>query len=193
MRQLAELAGHKLRWKMESMGSVPAQTERSYVLYDGDEPVVEAQVIWQRLSSFDIVMEAGEGTYQAHMDLSVPARTSVAWKAGSNESVAGFQVASESGITATGWINTAAGKHLAWAPIHPGAYEYVTFAPGGPPLVTLAACSFSVSIGGDPGHMLIAAEAAGDPELPALVVLAFALANEQVLLLHRPEPLGARG
>lgn len=91
-------------------------------------------------------------------------------------------------ITATGWITTATGRRLAWTPIHEGAYEYTIFEPGRPRLVTLAACSFSLSIGGDPGHMLIAPEAASDAELAALVVLVFALTNEQVLLLHRPEP-----
>ncbi len=188
MRSLAELAALNLRWKMESIGSIPDETERSYVLYHGDEPVVEAQVMWRRQVDFDAVMEAGEGTYHAHMDLTAPTRQSVAWKAGDAQSMAGFQIATEGPITATGWITTATGRRFAWAPIHEGAYEYTIFEPGGPRLVTLAASSFSLSVGGDPGHTLIAQEAAADPELAALVVLAFALTNEQVLLLHRPDP-----
>ena len=35
----------------------------------GDEPVVQAQTMWQRNEYFDVVMESGEGTHQVHMDL----------------------------------------------------------------------------------------------------------------------------
>jgi hypothetical protein len=52
-------------------------------------------------------------------------------------------------------------------------------------MITVSA-AMEVVIGGNPGHMLIAPAAAADPELPALVGLSVALANEQVLLLHRP-------
>jgi hypothetical protein len=40
LQPLAELAGLNLRWKVESMGSIPYKTERSYVRHNGDEPVV---------------------------------------------------------------------------------------------------------------------------------------------------------
>jgi hypothetical protein len=146
-------------------------------------------VTWQRQVNFDVMMEAGEGTYHAHMDLMSATRQSVAWKAGTEQSIAGFQIATEGPITATGWITTARGRRLAWTPIQAASYEYVIFEPNGPRQVTLAAASFSLSIGGDPGHTLIAPEASADPDLPALVVPAFALANEQVLLLHRPDPI----
>jgi len=156
----------------------------------GDEPVVQAQMIWKRYVSYEVVMEAGEGTYEVHMDLADPKRRSVVQKAGVEDSAATFDLATENIVTATGWITTASQRKLAWAPTHELGYEYVIYAPGGPRLVTLSA-AFSLGtnlaghMGGNPGHMLIAPEEAGDPELPALVALNFALANEQVYLIHR--------
>jgi len=133
---------------------------------------------------FDFIVESAEGTYQVHMDLLDPNRPSVAWKTGESTSLAGFTRESEGSITVKGWISTASGLSLVWAPTFDLGYEYAFFAPGGPRMITVSA-AMEVGIGGNPGHMLIAPEAAADPELPALVGLSIALANEQVLLLHR--------
>lgn len=185
MRSLSELTGQNLVWKVQpGSASIPDQSQHSFVLFMGDEPVVQAQMIWRRLDFYDVIMEAGEGTYEVHMDLAVPERHSVVNKAGVNESAAVFQLASESIVTATGWITTASQRKLAWAPTHELGYEYVIFAPGGPRLITLAAAA-SISVGGNSGQMTLAPEMAGDAELAPLVALGFALANEQVLLIHR--------
>jgi hypothetical protein len=179
------LTGQNLVWKVQpGSAHIPDQAQHSFVLFMGDEPVVQAQLIWQRMVSFEVIMESGEGTYEVHMDLAVPDRRSVVNKAGVNESAAVFQLASEEMVTATGWITTASQRKLAWAPTHQVGYEYVIFAPGGPRLITLAAAA-SIAIGGNSGQMTLAPEMAGDPELAPLVAMDFALANEQVLLLHR--------
>jgi hypothetical protein len=158
----------------------------------GDEPVVQAQTMWQRLDHFDAIMESGEGTYQVHMDLTGATRASVVWKTGETASAAAFSLASEGIITCTGWINTASKRTLAWAPTHEMSYEYAMFLPGGPRMITLAAAA-SLHIGGNSGAMTLAPEMAGDAELAPLVALGFALANEQVLLLHRAMTPGGPG
>jgi hypothetical protein len=190
VRSLSELAGQDLLWKVQpGSATIPDQAQRSYVLFRGDEPVVQAQVMWKRVVSFDVILEAGEGTFQVHMNLADPARETAVWRTGVNQSMAGFRLHSEELITATGWITTAGGRTLVWEPEHPLGYEYVIFQPGGPRMVTLsAAFSFGINLGtgGNPGHMLIGSEMANDPELPALVAMNFALTNEQVLLVHRP-------
>lgn len=187
MRSFSELAGKDLRWHVDLDYQIPLEAERHYVLYDADEPVVTAQAMWKRLVFFDFVMESGEGTYQVHIDLLDPTRPSVAWKAGESTSLAGFTCESEGSITARGWIHTASGRSLVWEPTFDLGYEYVVFVPESPRLITVSA-AIEHGIGGNPGHMLIAPEASADPELPALVALSFALANEQVLLLHRSRP-----
>ncbi|HEV2034940.1 MAG TPA: hypothetical protein VGU71_12195 [Candidatus Dormibacteraeota bacterium] len=185
MRSLSELTGQDLVWKVQpGSAHIPDQAQHTFVLFKGDEPVVQAQVIWQRMVSYEVIMESGEGTYQVHMDLATPGRHSVVWKAGEAESAAGFELASESMVTATGWITTASQRKLAWSPTHQVGYEYVIFVPGSPRLITLAAAA-SLAIGGNSGQMTLAPEMAGDVELAPLVALGFALANEQVLLLHR--------
>lgn len=168
------------------------EAQRSWVLFMGDEPVVQVQTIWQRIDYFDAIMESGEGTHQVHMDLTSPTRSSVVWKTGENQSVAGFELVSESVITCTGWINTASRRTLAWAPTHGMGYEYAIFASGGPRLITIAAAS-SLHIGGNSGQMTIAPEMEGDAELAPLVALGFALANEQVMLIHRAKQPGGPG
>jgi hypothetical protein len=184
MRALSELAGKDLLWTGDVSPVIPRTYERHFVLYDQQEPCVEVQVMWQVMVFFDLIMEAGEGTYQVHMDLADPHRQSVAWKTGEPQSIAGFQVESESIVTCEGWITTAAGRKLAVAPTHQMGYEYVVYPPGGARLIT-ASIAANVSIGGNPGHMLLAPETAWDSELPALVALAFAISNEQTRLLHR--------
>jgi len=185
VRSLSELTGQDLVWKVQpGSATIPDQAQRSWVLFWGDEPVVQAQTMWQRLDHFDVIMECGEGTYQAHMDLADPARRSVVWKTGEAQSAAAFELVSEDLITCTGWIHTASLRKLAWAPTHQIGYEYVIYAPDGPRLITLAAAA-SMHVGGNSGEMTLAPDMAGDAELAPLVALAFALANEQVLLLHR--------
>ena len=185
MRSFSELTGKDLVWKVQpGSAHIPDQAEHSYVLFMCEEPVVQAQIVWQRMVSYDVIMESGEGTYQVHMDLADPKRRSVVWKAGVPESSAGFELASENMVTATGWITTASARKLAWAPTHEVGYEYVIFVPGSPRLITMAAAA-SISIGGNSGEMTLAPEMAGDADLAPLVALCFALTNEQVVLLHR--------
>jgi hypothetical protein len=193
VRSLAELVGQDLVWQVQpGSAGIPDQAQRNWVLFRGDEPVVQIQTIWQRLDHFDAIMESGEGTYQVHMDLAGPTRASVVWKTGETASAAAFVLASESIITCTGWINTASLRKLAWTPTHQMGYEYTIFVPGGPRLITLAAAA-SLHIGGNSGAMTLAPEMAGDAELAPLVALGFALANEQVLLLHRATQPGGPG
>ena len=193
MRSLAELVGQDLVWQVQpGSAGIPDRAQHSYVLYRGDEPVVQAQVMWQRLDHFDAIMESGEGTYQVHMDLTGTTRASVVWKVGEPASAAAFELASESIITCSGWINTASLRRLAWAPTHPMGYEYSIFVPGGQRLITLAAAA-SLHVGGNSGAMTLAPEMAGDVELAPLVALGFALANEQVMLLHRAKQPGGPG
>jgi hypothetical protein len=187
VRALAELGGKDLRWHVDLDPRIPLEAERHYVLYDAGEPVVTAQAMWKRMVFFDFIVESGEGTYQVHIDLLDPTRPSVAWKTGESTSLAGFTCESEGSITARGWIRTDSGRTLVWAPTFDLGYEYVVFAPEGPRMITVSA-AIEVGIGGNPGHMLIAPESAADPELPALVALSVALANEQVMLLHRSAP-----
>ena len=185
--------GQDLIWQVQpGSAGIPDQAQHSYVLFRADEPVVQAQVMWKRLDHFDAIMESGDGTYQVHMDLTGPTRASVVWKLGEPASAAAFELASESIITCSGWINTASLRRLAWAPTHPMGYEYAIYAPGGPRLITLAAAA-SLHIGGNSGAMTLAPEMAADADLAPLVALGFAVANEQVLLLHRAVEVGGPG
>jgi hypothetical protein len=193
VRSLSELTGQNLVWQVQpGSAGIPDQAQQSYVLFIGDEPVVQAQTMWQRNDHFDAIMESGEGTYQVHMDLTGPKRSSVVWKLGATASAAAFELVSESIITCTGWINTASQRTLAWAPTRDMGGEYTIFVPGGPRLITLAAAA-SLHIGGNPGAMTLAPEMAGDTELAPLVALGFAIANEQVRLLHRATQPGGPG
>lgn len=191
MRSLGELVGKSLVWRADLGLAINPNTERHYVLWDGQEPVVTAQVIWERQKFFDVIMECGEGTYQAHLDLTRPDRPSVAWKTGEEFSLAGLTVTSEGLITCEGLIKTHSGRNLVLAPTRQVGYEYTIFAAGGPRMLTIAA--FAKAIGGNPGEMSIAPEEATDIEMPALVLMAFAVANEQVRLLHRSETQGYQG
>jgi hypothetical protein len=224
MRSLAELAGRQVFWRVDMGVGIPDSASRHYVAFDGDEPVVEAQVMWQRLSYFDAIMESGTGTFHAHMDLTNPARHTVAWKAGLQDSIAGFTAEPEKvamaralGMevpihTCSGWIATAGGRQLALAPTLDIGAEYILYVPGGSRLVTMMpaaafsirgpaarmmlspetlahAASAGVDVDTPPGRMLISPEAAADPELGGLVVLAYAVANEQMLMLHHDTPV----
>ena len=118
MRALTELVGLDVHWKIDMGAMLPDTAARHYVLFNGEEPVVQTQVMWQRLSHFDAIMECGEGTFQARMDLTNLDRKSVAWKTGTQESIAGFTVQWEGLITCRGWIAMANGRNLAWVQIH---------------------------------------------------------------------------
>jgi hypothetical protein len=193
VRSLSDLTGQNLLWQVQpGSASIPDQAQQSYVLFRGDEPVVQAQTIWQRNDHFDLVMESGEGTHQVHMDLTGPKRSSVVWKLGETASAAAFELVSESIITCTGWINTASQRTFAWAPTREMGGEYTIFVPGGPRLITLEVPA-SIHIGGNPGAMTLAPEMAADAELAPLVALGFAIANEQVRLLHRAVRPGGPG
>ncbi|HEX2680445.1 MAG TPA: hypothetical protein VHQ03_04055 [Candidatus Dormibacteraeota bacterium] len=156
------------------------QGQFHYVLFDGEEPVVTAHVMWWRMQWFDAIMECGEGTYQAHIDLSRYNRQSVAFKVGQNYSLVGLVVTGESIAACSASIVTLSKRQLWLVPSMALSRVYSVTPPGGPTLFTLEAC-----LNLDPGTMFIAPQAAGDPELPALVAMAFAMANEQSLLLHR--------
>ena len=186
--------GQNLVWQVQpGSAGIPDQAQQSYVLFMGDEPVVQAQTMWLRNDHFDAIMEAGEGTYQVHMDLTGPKRSSVVWKLGETASAAAFELASESIITCTGWINTASQRRLAWAPTHEMGYEYAIYVPGGPRLITLAAAASIHIGGGNSGAMTLAPEMAGDADLAPLVALGLAIASEQVRLLHRATTPGGPG
>jgi hypothetical protein len=207
MRALADLAGLSAYWRADLGMAIPDHAARHYVLFDGEEPVVAAQVIWQRLAYFDVTMEALEGTFHVHMDLTTPSRPSVSWKAGVDRSIAGFTAVPEHtvmvdvmgmslpSVTCSGWISTASGRTLAIVPTHGFGGEYVVFAPGGPALVTVAGTGsvhIKATIEGVPdqlpGRMIVSPEGASDPELGGLAAFAFAFANEQALMLHHEQP-----
>jgi hypothetical protein len=193
VRSLSELTGQNLVWQVQpGSAGIPDQAQQSYVLFMGDEPVVQAQTMWLRNDHFDAIMEAGEGTYQVHMDLTGPKRSSVVWKLGETATAAAFELASESIITCTGWITTASQRTLAWVPTYEMGGEYTIFLPGGPRLITLSAAA-SIHIGGNPGAMTLAPEMAGDADLAPLVALGLAIASEQVRLLHRAMTPGGPG
>ena len=110
--------------------SIPTTASFDFVLFNGADPVVEAHVMWQRLAFFYVIVDSAEGTFHVHMDLMDTARKSVAWKAGMLESIAGFTLESEGSFTTKGWIATANGRNLAWAPTHNVGYKYAIFQPG---------------------------------------------------------------
>ena len=184
MESLSSLSGRELHWRVDMGFTIPADDQQHYLLWDRDVAVVSAQAIWKRLEFFDLIMECGEGTYQAHIDLAQPSgRPAVAWKVGQQTSLAGFTFGGEGLITVRGWIDTASGRRLAFAPSHDVGFEYAIFSVGGPRLMTVAATA-GHSIGDTNGRMVISPEMSQDPELPALVVLGFALACEELMLLH---------
>lgn len=192
-RSLSELTGKDLRWRFDLGWMIPRTFDKPCALFDGDEPVVTGRVMWQRLKTFDLYMDSGEGSFEAHMDLTDPGkRPAVVWKAGESQSQAEFRLWSEGSITSRGWITTKSGRQLVFDATEVLGAEYAIFEEGGSRLITVSA-AFEHAIDGNPGHMLISAEEAADPELPALVVLGFALACEQTLKLHwdAPGPPGA--
>lgn len=190
MPPLSELTGRDLWWRSNTPLSPPRQAQVDYYLYDGERVAATARATWHRLWHYDLVMMCAEGVYQVHIPLHDPGhRPAVVWRPGEDTSAAAFELVAEGSLTVNGWIDSASGRRFAFEPTLNIGYEYVLFAPGGPRLITVSALA-GASIGGNPGHMLIAPEAASDPELPALVALTLALSCEQVLLLHRDAPSG---
>jgi hypothetical protein len=152
-----------------------------------------ADAEWKVLDHYDLAMHCAEGSFEVHIPLSDPGhRPAAVWKAGHEAtSIAGFVLEAEGSFTMKGWIHTASGRRLVWKPTHTIGYEYSVLVPGRPPMLTLAGLA-GTSIGGNPGHMLLADAESTDPELPALVALSLALACEQTLFLHRDHPYRVR-
>ena len=183
MRSFSELAGADLHWKFDSSPIVPATGERHYVLFRGSEPVVTAQSKWEKLVSFEVALEAGEGTYFVHMDLTASPLKAVVWKAGTSFSAAGFSLTAWSSTAFVGTITTAGGRTLTWQPktlLGLPTNEGLLVAPDGSILVSIVAKSGSTTS----GKMQISPALAADPDRAALSALAFALCNEQGLFLH---------
>lgn len=177
MEALSNLAGRTLTWKLDlAAGLVPSKAQRHYVLFDGDVPVVTAQTMWQRQAYFDLVMECGEGTFQAHVPFDKPPpRSGVAWKLGEQKSIAGFVETGEIGTFVYGWMDTASGARLNMDLPNVFNLQYVISAPDGRRLFTLVVN----------GHMVITPDGAADPELPGLVVLALAVGWAQMMELGK--------
>jgi hypothetical protein len=183
MRSFSELAGADLHWEFDTSSIIPNTGDRHYVLFRGAEPVVTAQAKWEKLASFEVALEAGEGTYFVHMDLTASPLTAVVWKAGTEFSAAGFSLTAWSSTTFAGTITTASGRTLTWKPkmqLGLPTTEGLLLAPDGSILLSIVAKTGSTTS----GKLRISPALAADPDRAALSALAFALCNEQGLLLH---------
>lgn len=183
MLSLSELGGLDLRWEFDTSSVIPASGDRHYVLFRGSEPVVTAQASWRRLVFFDVVMESDEGTYFVHVDLTVPDRRAVVWRAGEQISLAGFALFSGPSVADEGIVTTASGRTMQWKPkylLGLPTIEYTIEGSSDASLIPIVPALGSNTS----GTMRIAAAMAPDPELAPLVALAFALTNEQGLMLH---------
>ena len=188
MHALEEMIALDLQWKITP--TAPG-TPTQFTLYYGEEEVAEAQASWEYLKFFDLMLWCGEGCYQVHMDLTDPARQSLAWKYGDTDSIAMFLATEEGEITCKGVIKKADGTLYDWAPTHVGAIAYKITQPEVDPFLTVEAAP-SMGIGSF-GHMNMGVTIAGDKGLPGVVALGFAVANEQQRLLHRPPDPPRRG
>jgi hypothetical protein len=183
MRSFSELAAADLHWEFDTSSIIPTTGDRHYVLFSGSEPVVTAQAKWEKFVSFEVALEAGEGTYFVHMDLTASPLNAVVWKAGTSFSAAGFSLTAWSSTTFAGTITTASGRTLTWKPkIQLGlpTTEGQLLAPDGSILLSIVAKTGSTNS----GRLQISGALASDPDRAALITLAFALCNEQGLLLH---------
>jgi hypothetical protein len=190
MQSFSELAGAELHWEFDGSPIIPTTGDRHYVLFSGSEPVVTAQCKWEKLVYFQVALEAGEGTYFVHMDLTASPLTAVVWKAGTSFSGAGFSLTSWSSYAFAGTITTAGGRTLTWRPnnfLGMATSEGSVVAPGGAVLLSITPKSGSNTS----GKMRISAALAADPDRAALSALAFALCNEQAFHLHLAPGLGA--
>lgn len=190
MQSFSELAGAKLHWEFDGSPIVPTTGDRHYVLFSGSDPVVTAQCKWEKLVYFQVALEAGEGTYFVHMDLTASPLTAVVWKAGTSFSAAGFSLTAWSSYAIAGTITTAGGRTLTWQPktfLGMATAEGSVVAPDGAVLLSITPKSGSSTS----GKMRISAALAADPDRAALSALAFALCNEQAFHLHLAPGLGA--
>lgn len=185
MRPFSQLTAQDLVWTSDAGSTVPNRGDYQFALYAGQELVATAHVTWQRQGFFDVTMESGDGSYRSHMDLVRNDRPTVVWRTGEQNSLLSFAVGWELIIACGGTVNTGDGRKLLLEPTHQMGYEYAIFPEGGARILTLAAWA-KVSIGGNPGHMSIEPASANDPELPALVLLAFTVANEEIRKIHDP-------
>jgi hypothetical protein len=189
MRSFSELAGADLHWAFDTSPIIPNTGDRHYVLFRGSEPVVTAQCKWEKLVSFEVALEAGEGTYFVHMDLTATPLQAVVWKAGTSFSAAGFSLTAWSSFAFAGTITTASGRTLTWQPktlLGVATIEGLLVAPDGTILLSIVAKTGSTVS----GKMQISPALAADPDRAALCALAFALCNEQGLSLHLAPGLG---
>ena len=191
MRSFSELGGADLHWEFDGSPIIPATGDRHYVLFSGSEPVVTAQSKWEKLISYEVALEAGEGTYFVHMDLTASPLKAVVWKAGTTFSAAGFSLTAWSSTAFAGSITTASGRVLTWKP------KSVLGLPTNEGLLVAADGTILLSIVGKSGStvsgkMQISPSLAVDPDRAALCALAFALCNEQGLYLHLAPGLGDR-
>jgi hypothetical protein len=183
MRSFSELAGARLHWEFDTSPIIPTAGDRHYVLFGGSEPVVTAQCKWEKLVSFEVALEAGEGTYFVHMDLTASPLKAVVWKAGTSVSVAGFSLTTWSTTAFAGTITTASGRTLLWQPktfLGVPTTTCLLIAPDRGLLLSVVAKTGSTTS----GKMQISPALAADPDRAALCALAFALCNEQALYLH---------
>jgi hypothetical protein len=183
MRSFSDLSGAELHWEFDTSPIIPATGGRHYVLFRGSEPVVTAQSKWEKLVSFEVALEAGEGTYFVHMDLTASPLQAVVWKAGTSFSAAGFSLTAWSTSAFAGAFTTASGRTLAWQPktvFGLPTTKGLLIAPDSGILLSVVAKTGSTTS----GKMQISPALAADPDRAALCALAFALCNEQALFLH---------
>jgi hypothetical protein len=189
MRSFSELAGADLHWAFDTSPIIPNTGDRHYVLFRGSEPVVTAQSKWEKLVSFEVALEAGEGTYFVHVDLTAKPLQAVVWKAGTSYSAAGFSLTAWSSFAFAGTVTTASGRTLTWQPktlLGMPTTEGLLVAPDGTILLSIVAKTGSTVS----GKMRISPALAADPDRAALCALAFALCNEQGLSLHLAPGVG---
>lgn len=216
MQDLSSLVGVDCHWQMDasSLLDIPRTGQRHFVCYSGQDPVLQAQASWAKRDFLQAILEFGEGTYLARVDLTSSVRQSVAWKAGHDTvSVAGFVVSNMkdywSGLQ--GIVTTASGHHFRLCQIEPpppapAANPYFSRDPHYPPAHAISYGLYdesgvqllTIQPPGLPkshvrqllgvhdalGTMQISPALQSDSELPALVALAFALGLEQALALY---------
>lgn len=191
MRSFSELAAADLHWDFDTSSIIPITGDRHYILFSGAEPVVTAQAKWEKFVSFEVALEAGEGTYFVHMDLTASPLCAVVWKAGTSFSAAGFSLTAWSSFEFAGTITTASGRTLFWQPkiqIGLPTAEGLLLAPDGSILLSIVPKTGSANS----GKLQISATLAADLDRAPLITLAFALCNEQALLLHLAPGLASK-
>ena len=175
-------------WKGDLIAAY--ETDRhQYYLFDGSEHCGTAFAEWVRGEHADFDVWFMEGAFRVHVDLKAVTMPAVAWRVGEQVSVVGFTRTQQNSFNANGVITTASGRTLALAPTGTnfitafGGYEHAIQHEDGARFITISG-STRLHVGGNPGHMLIAPQEASDPELPALVAMAFAIANVEINRLY---------